>query len=179
MPKTPRKADTGRTPKRRASKPAKRAAAKPARKRAPSKKRPDWKPKWLTAFRKTGMVTAACKESGVGRRTVYDARADEEFAAAWDEIEAETSDEMEREAYRRAVEGVTEPVVSAGKHVTDVQKFSDTLLIFMLKGRRPERFRENVKVEHAGTVGHKQALDLSKLSDKELATMEQLTAKCA
>ena len=98
------------------------------------------------------MVTAACRVAKVGRRTVYDARIDEEFAAAWDEIEQETTDVMEREAYRRAVDGVPEPLVSAGKHVTDVRKYSDTLLIFMLKGRRPEKFRENVKVEHGGAI---------------------------
>lgn len=148
------------------------------RAKAVPKSRKDWKPAWLEAFRKTGMVTAACRETGVGRRTVYNARVDEEFAAAWDEVEHETTDAMEREAFRRAVEGTTEPVVSAGKHVTDVQKYSDTLLIFMLKSRRPEKFRENVKVEHGGEIKHAPKHDLSKLSDEELEQMERLSAKC-
>lgn len=99
------------------------------------------------------MVNAACKLAKVGRTTVYEERQrNEGFALAWHDIEERTTEMMEREAYRRAVEGVTKPLVSAGKHVTDVTEYSDTLLIFMLKSRRPERYRDNVKVEHAGSV---------------------------
>lgn len=108
---------------------------------------------WLEAFEQEGTVVLACKASGVGRSTVYEWRqSDEAFALAWHDIEEATTEAMEREAYRRAVEGVAEPLVSAGKHVCDVKKFSDTLLIFMLKARRPERYRDNIKVEHAGSV---------------------------
>lgn len=127
---------------------------------AKPKPRRDWKPAWLEAFRETGLVTRACERAKVGRRTVYDARKDEEFAAAWDAIEAEITEVMEREAFRRAVEGVTEPVVSAGKHVADVQKYSDTLLIFMLKARKPEVYRENVKVEHSGKIDSKTTVEI-------------------
>ena len=170
---------TSRTPKTRTgAKTAKQPSAATKRTQAPSKPRRNWKPTWLNAFRETGMVTAACRVAKVGRRTVYDASIDEEFAAAWDEIEQETTDVMEREAYRRAVDGVPEPLVSAGKHVTDVRKYSDTLLIFMLKGRRPEKFRENVKVEHGGAIKTVPKLDLSKLSDSEMDQLEKLTSKC-
>lgn len=120
--------------------------------RTPKKKR-DWKPVWLTAFAETGMVSAACREAKVGRSTVYDARIDEEFARSWDEIEHETTDQMECEAYRRAVKGVTKPLVSAGRRVCDVQEYSDTLLIFMLKARKPKVYRDNVRVEHTGPDG--------------------------
>jgi hypothetical protein len=99
------------------------------------------------------MVSSACRLVHVGRTTVYDARIDEEFARAWDEIEAETTDAMEREAYRRGVLGVSEPVVSGGKLLGEVQKYSDTLLIFMLKARKPTVYRDNVKVEHTGPNG--------------------------
>ena len=37
---------------------------------------------------------------------------------------------------------VLEPVVSAGKVVTTVRKYSDTLLIVLLKGKRPDTYRE-------------------------------------
>ncbi len=141
-PKKPRAAPTPKT----------RTKAKAAKKRAPAKKKHDWKPAWLKAFRELGMVTAACRATNVGRQTVYEARKDETFAAAWDEIEQESTEAMEREAYRRGMEGVVEPVVSGGKHVTDVTKYSDTLLIFLLKARKPATYRENVKIEHSGKV---------------------------
>lgn len=117
--------------------------------RTPEKARLDW----LTAFEKTGTVTHACREADVPRRTVYDWRhKHEDFALAWADIEEATTEAMEREAFRRAVEGVVEPLYQGGKHMTDVRKYSDTLLIFMLKSRRPEKYRDNVKIEHTGTV---------------------------
>jgi hypothetical protein len=61
---------------------------------------------------------------------------------------------MEQEAIRRGQHGVEKPVFQGGKEVGAVREFSDTLLIFMLKSRKPETYRENVKVEHAGQVSH-------------------------
>jgi hypothetical protein len=132
--------------------------------RAPKKRR-DWKPAWLAAFEELGTVTAACAAVGIGRRTVYDARqADEGFALAWHDLEEATTERMEAEAYRRAVRGVTRDVRHQGVVVGEEQHYSDTLLIFMLKARKPEMYRENVKVEHAGKLEH----DLSAMSDDEL-----------
>jgi hypothetical protein len=48
------------------------------------------------------------------------------------------------------VEGVEEPIVYQGEITNTVRRYSDTLLIFLLKARRPEKFRDNVKVEHGG-----------------------------
>lgn len=103
-------------------------------KRAPKKRRV-WKPAFLKALLELGTVTAACDAAGIGRRTVYQERQrDEEFAIAWADVEAASTDQLEAEAHRRAVNG------------------SDTLLIFLLKSRKPEIYRENVKVEHSGEV---------------------------
>jgi hypothetical protein len=43
---------------------------------------------------------------------------------------------------RRALVGWKEPVYQGGKEVGTIRKFSDNLLIFLLKGKRPEVFRE-------------------------------------
>jgi len=45
---------------------------------------------------------------------------------------------MEREAYRRAVEGNDKPVYQGGKKVGTVKEYSDGLLTFLLKARKPE-----------------------------------------
>lgn len=98
-------------------------------------------------------VTGACEKSGLPRRTVYDWRdADEKFAAAWDEAIEAGTETMEDEARRRAQDGVDKPVYQGGKRVGSVREFSDTLMMFLLKGRKPEKYRENVKVEMSGTV---------------------------
>lgn len=123
----------------------------------------DWANKWLDAFRKYGTVTQACRVTGIGRTTVYDRRnADDQFAQAWTEVEDETTEAMEREAYRRAVDGFDR---NGERH------YSDTLLIFMLKARRPEKYRDQVKVEHAGKVTH----DTNDRLDREITRLlEQL-----
>lgn len=112
-----------------------------------------WKPAFLQALGEHGMVTAACKSVGVGRTTAYDARhADEAFATAWADIEELTTERMEAEAYRRAVEGVESDIFFKGEVVGTEREFSDTLLVFLLKARRPEVYRENIKVQHAGGI---------------------------
>ena len=92
------------------------------------------------------------------RQTVYDWRAaDSDFAAAWDDALDQAADTMEREAFRRAVEGVEETVYGRVDRYSDgeigkVRKYSDTLLIFLLKGARPEKYRERQQVEHTGRL---------------------------
>lgn len=131
---------------------------------------------FLDAFDELGMVTAACEAIGISRQTAYQERQrNEDFAVAWADVEERSTERMEREAYRRAVEGVTKPLVSAGKHVTDVTEYSDGLLQFMLRARRPERYRENVKVEHAGGIEQRVRLDLSRLPPDKLEALEEIT----
>lgn len=133
---------------------------------------------WLDTFRWCGMVSTACELMGISRNTVYAERQrNEDFALAWADAEEESTEAMEREAYRRAVEGVTTPLVSAGKHVTDVQSYSDRLLEFMLKSRRPEKYRDRVDVNHSGKIEKRVKVDLEKLDDNELDALERIAAK--
>jgi hypothetical protein len=85
------------------------------------------------------------------------------------EVEAslESKDNLEAEAYRRAVQGVDEPVIFQGMVTTvfdpvsgmdkalTVKKYSDPLLQMLLKAADPDKYRENqkVSVEHGGAVG--------------------------
>ncbi len=104
----------------------------------------------------TGLtVSGAAKQAGVPRRTVYNWReADPVFAAAWDDAVEDGADVLEDEARRRAVEGVEEPMLFMGRIVKDekgntltVRKYSDTLMTLLLKGRRPNVYRERVSAE--------------------------------
>ncbi len=53
---------------------------------------------------------------------------------------------------RRAVEGVDEPRFHDGQICGHVRKYSDTLLIFMLKARRPDKYKERGEVAQTGKV---------------------------
>lgn len=146
--------------------------------RTPKKPR-DWKPAWLAAFEREGMVSAACKTAKVGRSTVYDARSDPDFAKAWDDIEASTTDRMESESLRRGMDGFDKAVYHQGQVVGKERQYSDTLLIFMLKARKPETYRENVKVEHAGVITQQHEVDLTALSPDEKRALLALVEKAA
>ncbi len=138
----------------------------------------NWKPLWLEAFEGLGTVSDACKAAGVGRTTVYRARQeDEAFALAWHDLEEQTTERMEREAHRRGVMGVERDVYYQGQVVGAERQFSDTLLIFMLKSRKPDVYRDNVKVEHAGEVKQTHSVDLGRLSADEKRALLELVEK--
>ena len=69
--------------------------------------------------------------------------------------EVEATETMEQEAYRRAVQGTVRPVFHQGAQCGSVQEYSDTLLIFMLKARAPEKYRERVQMQHADADGER------------------------
>ena len=131
-------------------------------------------PEKLTAFcaalADTCQVGKACKAVGSARQTAYEWR-DEipEFAAAWDRAMRVGVTALEDEAHRRGFEGVDEPVFHLGEQCATVRKYSDTLAIFLLKAHSPEKYRENSKMELAGSlaVGSMSAADMK----AELATL--------
>jgi hypothetical protein len=99
------------------------------------------------------MVTRAARDTGVARSTVYHAREhDEAFATAWGDIAEMTLERMEAEAIRRAVDGVDRAVYYQGMEVGLERQYSDTLLIFLLKAGRPDKYRENINIRHAGEL---------------------------
>ena len=144
----------------------------------PDRPEPDWE-KFLAELDRSGMVSHAAREIGIHRQRAYEHRAeDPDFAARWDETIERTTDVMEREAFRRAVAGVEKPVFQGGQQVGNIREHSDTLLIFLLKARRPDTYRERHSVEHTGPAGgpleHRMKVDLSGLTDEQLAALEAL-----
>src|SRR6478672_6188376 len=81
---------------------------------------PEKKRRFLEALRECGNIRIASEAAGSGRREMHRKKErDPKFAADWDAAYAEAADRLEQEAWRRAVEGVEEPVVSMGKLVRD------------------------------------------------------------
>lgn len=109
---------------------------------------------FLNVLKETGNVSEAAREVGLSRRTAYNLReSDEEFAKAWDEAVDTGIDYLEEEARRRAYKGVAEPVFYQGMECGTVQKYSDTLMIFLLKANRPDKYKDRVANEHTGKDG--------------------------
>ncbi len=135
---------------------------------------------FLAAFAETGIITTSAEEAGIDRTTVYEWQEhDERFSLRFNEARERSNDYLRAEIYRRAVEGVEEPLVSnghlvyeyepllndAGEPLLDdkgkpimkrsaqikLRKYSDTLLIFHAKARMPE-YREKQQVELSGQL---------------------------
>jgi hypothetical protein len=89
-------------------------------------------------------VRHAAVHAGRHWRRFYTLRdRDETFAAEWADAVGAGTDVLEHEAFRRAVDGVTEPIYQGGELVGHVQRYSDKLLEFLLRGRRPQTYRDN------------------------------------
>lgn len=119
----------------------------------PEKAAPVWEKAFLSALSEAGVVRYACKAAGVDPSAVYDRRRDDQaFAAAWAQALDDAADLLESEAVRRGRDGIVEHVVGKGGEVYENTKYSDTLLIFLLKGARPEKYRERFDTKLSGSI---------------------------
>lgn len=109
--------------------------------------------RFLQAFERYGNVTRACKFARINRDTAYRWRQENEaFRHAWEHAREDAADTLEQEAWRRAVKGTKKPVYQGGELVGEIQEYSDTLLIFLMKAANPAKYRESVKQEHEGEI---------------------------
>jgi hypothetical protein len=171
---------------------------KPAKKQGVSKR-----DAFLAAFRATASVTRAAEAAGIERQLHYRWLEDEDYSLAFDEAKQEAAQTLEDEAIRRAHEGILEPVIYQGqvcyepqrekdgspkrdangyiklsKNPLVVRKQSDALLTFLLKGHKPEKYRESFK----GEITTSRALTLTEkklaaLTDDELAALTAIAEK--
>lgn len=137
----------------------------------------------LANFADTGRIDLACQAVGVSRDTHYDwLKKDEQYAKAFEVARLRAVDLLEAEAWRRAKDGVEEPLLHAGKRVVEkvvelvrdengkpklgedghpqtreverpivIVRYSDQVLMFLLKGRKREVYGD--KVEATGKDG--------------------------
>jgi hypothetical protein len=164
--------------------------------RAVTRARP-WKKRFLDELVKNGSLSLSGRLVGVGRETVLAHRKKfPEFDEQVRNALAEAGDLLEAEARRRGFDGVDEPVIHQGvpsgqwvnerglpvSHLTPgavfipltVKKYSDTLLMFMLRALKPKRFRENHKIDIEGKVKVRQSVDFTKLSTEQLKALADI-----
>jgi hypothetical protein len=114
------------------------------------------KKRFLVEFGETGIVSRAAEAAGVGRTTVYEWQEhDDTFAQAFRQAEIRSTEVLETEARRRAVNGVEKQrrvFDSRGNLIDEYTEitYSDTLLIFLLKARAPEKYRDRHDITSGG-----------------------------
>ena len=101
-----------------------------------------------------GNVSKAAKKAKLSRPHLYARKkSDSAFSDAWDEAEALGVAALEDEAKRRAYDGWLEPVFHQGKRCGTIRKFSDTMLIVLLKAHLPDKYQERKKVDNTSSDG--------------------------
>lgn len=103
----------------------------------------------------------AAEAAGRNVRRFYDLReADGEFAEAWSRAVESGTQVLEDEARRRALDGWDDPVFQQGQLVGHVRRYSDRLLEFLLRGRRPAVYRDSAStLAVSGVVGVAAAIE--------------------
>jgi len=109
---------------------------------------------FLAAFAEVGNITQAAEIAKIERKTHYVWMGkDENYVLAFEEAQEQAADRLEQEARRRAMEGTLKPVFYKGEECGVIREYSDTLLIFLMKGARPEKYKERISAEHTGKDG--------------------------
>jgi hypothetical protein len=128
------------------------------------------KGKFLVLYSQSGYVAQAANEAGLPLRTLYNhLKSDAEFKEEMSQARKESVLKLEDEARRRAMDGVLVPKTVAGKQVM-VREYSDTLLIFLLKGNKPEKYRD--RVDHKASV--QVSTDVDQVPDGFIKTLERM-----
>jgi hypothetical protein len=123
---------------------------------------------FLGTLAEVGNISQAAELVGINRSAHYDwMRDDPDYPALYEAAMEQAADRLEQEARRRAVEGVEDPIYYQGKKVGTVKKYSDSLLIFLLKGARPGKYAERFDQRISGPGGGPLQIVLSEL-DREV-----------
>ena len=96
----------------------------------------------LEAYEIYGTVAKACEVARVARSEHYRWLRNRRYAARFREAEEHAIQALETEARRRAMVGIEKPIFYKGHAVTYVRAFSDGLLMFLLKAKRPDIYRD-------------------------------------
>lgn len=131
---------------------------------------------FLKEYAECGNVKYCCQVAGISRKTFYQWKSrDKTFQSLLADVEPDACDVLEYAAYERAVKGIESYVVSQGRMVYEdipafnkdgtpkldayekqvmlhgapltERKYSDTLLITLLKARIPAKYRDKQQID--------------------------------
>lgn len=106
---------------------------------------------FLKAYADTGTIGRACELVGTSRTQYYRwLESDPDFVHGCKLATAAFGEKLENEALRRAHDGWDEPVFFRGEMQGHVHKYSDTLLIFLMKGNMPDKYHDRHEVGGRG-----------------------------
>ncbi|MCE9520629.1 MAG: hypothetical protein K8R87_13885 [Verrucomicrobia bacterium] len=107
-----------------------------------------WQRRFVLSLRERPVITDACRAANISRSSAYAWRDKEpDFAAAWDDACIEGWDEVESAAYKEAVIGREKLTYDKEGNIKSRESVRDPRMIeLLLRGNRPEKYREKVPV---------------------------------
>ena len=131
---------------------------------------------FIKALENGETVSEAAAALKITRADLYQwRRVDTTFDAAWTQAWELGAYVLEEEAVRRAVEGTEKPVFRGGEVVGHMREYSDSMLMFLLKARKPELFGTSVKSDRKNQANQKSEgdkLDLASEIDEAKRTLD-------
>jgi len=146
--------------------------------------KPGWKPIFLAELEKWGVVEHAAHVAGVHVRTAYEAREkDPRFRADWAEAKGTFVGRLEALSMQRAMVGTPKPVYYQGKKIDTIQELENAHLRWVLAHLKPEVYGEKLDVTQTVNgsldLNVTGTLDVTLLSDEELATLDAILERAA
>ena len=104
-----------------------------------------WVEPFLEAVARGMGMTHACDHVGIDSSSATGLRKrNAEFRRRWNEAADIGTRLLEQEAQRRAYHGTEDPILDRhGNRIGTRSHYSDGLMMFLLKGRRPEKYRDH------------------------------------
>lgn len=149
----------------------------PARDSRDDRFEPLWCKPFLEHLKETANVAASARAAGVTGQAVYTYRKKHPwFALEWNDALKIGVSHIEETLRKRAVGEFYEDVYHKGEVVGQKRIFSDTAAIFLLKGLKPDVYRDRSTVEHTGSVKHKHLHkpDLSQITIDDLREIRSM-----
>lgn len=119
----------------------------------------------VACIEKSANLSGSAAACGVTRDAVYKAmERDPSFRQEIHDAREKAAYSIEREIWRRGIEGVDKPVFFRGEQVSNVTEYSDRLLLALAKANMPNRYSER----QLQTIDHTVKIDgdaKSKLSE--------------
>jgi hypothetical protein len=130
---------------------------------------------FLLAYCEIPSITSASEAAGITRTCHYGWMAEsEDYRLAFEIAKPIGISSLESEAVRRAHLGCDEPVFYKGVECGSVRKYSDTLMALLLKGHKPDTYKDRSESTVKADLEISKHVDLTKLSDEQFGTLASI-----
>ncbi|GLS28865.1 hypothetical protein SAMN04488498_101406 [Mesorhizobium albiziae] len=139
---------------------------------------PEVQREFIQEYAKTGSISRAAENIGIDPQIVYYWKNHTSWGEVFENARQMLVGELEAEAYRRGVFGVTKNVYYQGEVVGEEKLFSDKLLVTLLRANDPSKYRYRDTLEdddprldqrqvtvNIRAVPHGKMLDIEKVID--------------